>query len=201
MAFALWGRLLGARADDLIRMSAEDPLTGVLNARAFDRRLEQEVARVERTGQPLSLLMFDLDGLKTINDSYGHETGNRALRRMADIVRRSIRLTDVSARVGGDEFALIVPGAGGDEALKLAERIRGQAAEDLSRIAPGVDGGTTSIGIASCGSFERVPTPGALARAADSALYEAKRTGRNRVVVWRLGGSGDVFPRVDSGRP
>lgn len=197
IAFALWGRLLGGKADDLIRMSAEDPLTGLLNARAFDRRLEQEVARAERTGEPLSLLMFDLDGLKTINDSYGHETGNRALRRMGDIVRHSMRLMDVSARVGGDEFALIVPGAGRDEALKLAERIRGQVAEDLSRIAPRVNGGTTSIGIASCDSSELVPTPGALARAADSALYEAKRTGRNRVVARWLGGNGDVSRPVE----
>jgi diguanylate cyclase (GGDEF)-like protein len=175
-------------------------LTGLLNARAFDRRLEQEIARAKRTGEPLSLMMFDLDGLKTINDAFGHETGSRALRRMGDIVRRSMRLTDVSARVGGDEFALIVPGAGRDETLKLAERIRAQVAEDLSRIAPGVDAGTTSIGIASCGAFEPVPTPGALTRAADSALYEAKRTGRNRVVVGRLDGNGDVVRAADHRR-
>ena len=197
IAFALSGWLLGGKTDDLIRMSAQDPLTGLLNARAFGRRLEQEVARTARTGEPLSLLMFDLDGLKAINDSYGHETGNRALRRMGDIVRHSVRLMDVSARLGGDEFALIVPRAGRDEALKLAERIRGQVAEDLSLIAPRVDGGTTSIGIASCDSSERVPTPGALARAADNALYEAKRTGRNRVVARGLGGQGDVLGAVE----
>jgi len=185
VAFALWGWVLGFRADDLIRLSTEDPLTGLLNARGFKRRLEQELAHASRTGERLSLMVFDLDGLKAINDTYGHATGDRALRTLGDIIRRATRLMDVAARPGGDEFALIVPCTGPDEALLLAERIRQHVADSLSHLVSATTGGTTSIGVACC-EPDACASAAALVNAADDALYEAKRSGRNRVAIRRL---------------
>ena len=188
MAFAFWGWVLGFRADDLIRLSTEDPLTGLLNARGFKQRLEQELAKAARAGQPLSLMAFDLDGLKVINDIYGHATGDHALRSLGDIIRRATRLMDVAARPGGDEFALIVPSTGPEDALQLAERIRHHVAATLSHFVAATTSGTTSIGVVCCKAPACV-SAAAMMTAADVALYEAKRGGRNCVVIHALDSS------------
>src|SRR5262245_50549579 len=142
VAFALWGRGLGFKADDLIRLATEDPLTGLLNARGFRRRLDEELAQAARGGESLSLMLIDLDGLKAINDMHGHEAGDRALRCLGDSLQRTIRLMDVSARIGGDEFAVILPSAELEKALVLAERIRRRVADSLSHLVTGDTGGT-----------------------------------------------------------
>jgi diguanylate cyclase (GGDEF)-like protein len=186
LAFALWGRVLGFKAEDLSRLGSEDSLTGLLNARGFRRRLDQELAQAARSGEPLSVMVCDLDGLKAINDTHGHEAGDRALRSVGDIIRRCVRLMDSSARTGGDEFAVILPSAGHDEARVLGERIRRRVALGLSHVVTGDKAATISIGIASCAPGACATTPESIVSAADDALYEAKRTGRNRLAVRSL---------------
>jgi diguanylate cyclase (GGDEF)-like protein len=186
VAFALWGRVLGFKAEDLSRLASEDSLTGLLNARGFRRRLGQELAQAARAGEPLSVMLCDLDGLKAINDTYGHDAGDRALRSVGDIIRRCVRLMDSSARTGGDEFAVILPSAGYDEALVLGERIRRRVALGLSHVVTGEKAATISIGIACCRPGACAATAESIVSAADDALYEAKRTGRNRLAVRRL---------------
>jgi diguanylate cyclase (GGDEF)-like protein len=200
VAFVLWGRGLGFKADDLIRLATEDPLTGLLNARGFRRRLDEELAQAARAGESLSLMLIDLDGLKAINDTHGHEAGDRALRCIGDSLRRTIRLMDVSARTGGDEFAVILPSAGLDKALVLAERIRRRVADSLSHLVTGYTGGTISIGLACCAPAACASPAASIVRTADYALYEAKRTGRNRVTVRRLSDSLDFLPRSTASR-
>ena len=171
--FSAFGYALGRQADALIELARADPLTGLRNPRAFAERLDEEIARALRYGTPLSLLMADVDGLKAINDRGGHHAGDVALRAVADAMRQDARQTDLAARLGGDEFALLAPSTSTDEAMALAERLRGRVSE---LAAAGV---TVSVGVATLDA-ERAD-PKALLEAADAALYEAKRLGRNRV--------------------
>jgi len=155
-----------------------DALTGLFNRRSFELQLEKEVMMAKRTHQSLSLIMLDVDQFKHLNDTAGHEAGDDALRRLADCFRRELRAVDSAARFGGDEFALILPQAYADGALIVAERLRARI-EQIE--IPDVGNLTASIGIAT------VPlnanSRAELFRAADDALYMAKRTGRNRVCV------------------
>jgi diguanylate cyclase (GGDEF)-like protein len=178
IALALFGFTLGNQADQLADLSETDPLTGLTNARGLSERLETELARLRRYREPLSLLLLDLDGLKTINDRYGHRAGDEAIRSLADVIRSQLRDTDLGARWGGDEFAVLAPNTSKADALSLAERIRSLVPErggqwplsgsvGVATVDPKTDGGLVS----------KV----ALMRAADAAMYEAKRLGRNRV--------------------
>jgi len=187
VVFALFGGILGRYADRLARLATTDPLTDLSNARVFHERLRQELGRVERYRDSLSLLVLDLDSLKRINDHHGHQAGDAALRSVADAIRNGLREIDLGARLGGDEFAVLAPRTNAESARFLGERLRalvrtsGGAASGL--------GATVSIGIASLApsSGER-PTPGALMAAADDALYRAKRDGGDRVAVRQDGG-------------
>lgn len=145
--------------------SRHDMLTDLANRRAYEERLSREIARSDRYGLPLSLVVFDLDGFKAINDSRGHPAGDEALRRVAGLLRE-LRTADECFRVGGDEFALLLAGTGGDGAQRVAERVAERIA--TARIA---DGGLT----ASCGVAEHVPGTAELHRRADEALMESKR--------------------------
>ena len=136
--------------------------------------MKQEVSRSRRYGAPLSLLVADVDRLKDINDRGGHAAGNLALRTVAGALWHGARGTDLVARIGGDEFAVIAPNTDADHARGLAERIRTLVSE------PDRDGVTVSIGLATLDPLR--PEAAALFQAADAALYEAKRQGRNRVV-------------------
>jgi diguanylate cyclase (GGDEF)-like protein len=175
-----FGAVLGYYSDELALLATTDPLTGLLNARGFDRLLNQEIARVARYGGPLTLLIVDLDGLKRLNDQQGHVAGNRALRAVASAIRDELRAVDVAARLGGDEFCVLAPRTDERAATVLADRICARAAEYLAAAVGGLS--TVSIGVASLG-----PTPpgagtaDSLMKAADAALYEAKRQGGNRV--------------------
>jgi diguanylate cyclase (GGDEF)-like protein len=173
IVFAAFGYVLGMQADRLLALSRIDPLTGLLNRRAFEGRARGEVARAARHGHPLSVLLVDVDGLKQVNDRAGHGAGDAALRRVAGAIREGIREFDAAGRWGGDEFVILAPHAGRDAAVALAERVRALAAVTE----------TVSTGIA---TLEAGETMEALIGRADVALYEAKRSGRNRVASARM---------------
>jgi diguanylate cyclase (GGDEF)-like protein len=181
---AIAGQLAAAigRAEMFSRMAElayEDSLTGLANRRALDQRLEQEVAAALRVDGELTLVLCDVDNLKEINDGLGHQAGDAALVRVAQILRAAASGSDRSlvARLGGDEFCLVLPGKTASQARLLIERVLCELVAD-DPTAPGL-----SAGIASIGTGERRPAD--LMRAADGALYTAKRNGRRRVFVAR----------------
>jgi diguanylate cyclase (GGDEF)-like protein len=161
-----------------------DPLTAVYNRRYLDRRLGEEFMRARRHGLPLSILLFDIDHFKQINDTHGHQAGDRALALFARHVAKHLREPDVLARYGGDEFMVIAPHTDHDGALVLALRMRESLASAPFSLDDDRKGQhqvrlSSSIGVASLGS--EVERPEALVQLADENLYRAKRDGRNRV--------------------
>ncbi|WP_240308084.1 sensor domain-containing diguanylate cyclase [Thiohalospira halophila] len=161
----------------LREMAVTDPLTGLANRLRFEQTLEAELERSLRYDNPLSLVMFDIDHFKAVNDTHGHEAGDDVLRTLADCVNNQLRRSDALARWGGEEFLVLAPQVGAAEAAALAEKLRAAvAAQDFGLSDPV----TASFGVA-----ERAPgdTPKRLIRRADDALYAAKETGRNRVEV------------------
>jgi diguanylate cyclase (GGDEF)-like protein len=176
LVFFLFGYVVGRQADRLLELSQTDPLTGLGNARVLEERMREETARASRYRHPLSLLFIDVDGLKRINDRAGHTAGDAALRRVASALREAARRTDLAARWGGDEFALLAPETGSDAGALLGERIRALVGR------PGAEPITVSVGVA---TLDGGPGSSAqrLRETADAALYAAKRQGRNRVVA------------------
>jgi diguanylate cyclase (GGDEF)-like protein len=162
-------------ASELI--AAKDQLTGLWNRRTFDYRLHEAVAHRQRHSGTFSLLLIDMDHFKNINDRYGHSTGDEALKRFADVLHERLRQNDVDARWGGEEFAVLADGADLERAFVLAEQIR-EAVENSDFA--GIPKLTVSIGLAEYQSGENGEQ---LLNRADNALYEAKRTGRNRVAA------------------
>jgi diguanylate cyclase (GGDEF)-like protein len=156
------------------RAAATDGLTGVANRAAFDEALPKELGRAARREDDVSLLMLDIDHFKRLNDTYGHQTGDEVLRRVALQVSLGLRDFDTVARYGGEEFAVILPGASEEHAAEVAERLRAAVAAEAD--GPGV---TVSIGVATFPMDGAVPE--ALIAAADSALYASKHAGRDRV--------------------
>jgi diguanylate cyclase (GGDEF)-like protein len=163
------------------RQAVTDALTGLANLRAFTSILDRELERSRRFDTPLGLVMLDLDDFKQVNDSYGHQQGDEVLAQVAGVLRTLSRHLDAPARYGGEELAMVLPQTDAEGAMLLAERMR-EAVEGLQ--VPRVRGGgslsvTASFGVAS------VPDTAAdrdsLIAAADAALYQAKRAGKNRV--------------------
>lgn len=173
--FAMFGWAAGRLQDRLEETSMTDPLTGLANRRHLSLLLEHALARALRDTAPLSLLLVDVDDLKRINDAGGHAAGDRALLAVAGALRSASRRSDLAARVGGDEFALLATGSAPVEALRLGERIRAALASE-----PGAP--RVSIGVATLGR-EETPDAASLLAAADKALYAAKAAGRDRVVA------------------
>lgn len=162
-----------------------DQLTGLGNRRRFDHVLSQVTGEALRTGEPLSLLLFDIDHFKKFNDTYGHATGDLVLQLVAERVRSTVRSQDVTARYGGEEFAVLLPRTPLTGAAELAERIRTViATRQLQAQGSGQDVGrvTVSIGVAAYRPGESLE---ALVARADEGLYAAKRQGRNCVVTER----------------
>jgi diguanylate cyclase (GGDEF)-like protein len=160
-----------------------DSLTGLANRRAFDQSLQHELARAERYGTPLALLIIDIDSFKLFNDTYGHLAGDERLKATAALLRSKLREPDLAARYGGEEFGVVMPHTGRLGALKLAERLRAAAeASAPPGHAPGspISGFTLSLGVAVFP--EDAQTAEALLLAADNAELAAKRRGKNRVV-------------------
>jgi len=194
VVFAGFGFALGRQAEELVRLLSTDPLTALLNRRAFLERLGREHERSRRYPAPLSVLLLDVDGLKAINDRGGHAAGDAALRAIGEAIRSSLRAADTGCRFGGDEFAIMAPDADEPAGRVLAERIRALA-EGMSR--PGTP--TVSVGVA-CLAPREGWTPTEILERADRALYEAKRTGRNRVVVDGYAGRAPSIASTVSGR-
>lgn len=177
IVFALFGFVLGRQADQLANLSETDPLTGLFNARGLHGRFEIELARSRRYLEPISLLLVDLDGLKAINDRHGHRAGDEAIRGLADVIRSQLRDCDLGARVGGDEFAILAPRTPGPAATALAERIKSLIPERSVRALSG------SVGVVTVdpNTHDGRLNAAAMMSAADAAMYEAKRRGRNQV--------------------
>ena len=178
---------LGVAVRGLVRLASSatrDALTGLSNRRGFDDALEEAMATASRTGQPLSAVLLDLDNFKQVNDSEGHQAGDRVLCRVADIWRRELPPGAVFARHGGDEFALLLPGTRGTDALELLRRVCSRHAD---------------IGM-SCGAAEHQVGDSAaqLMRRADHALYMAKAAGRGRAEL-EEGGSSDLARDLAAG--
>jgi len=168
----------------LRRLSTRDYLTNLYNAREFYRRLDAELGRAKRYEEPLALLLLDADHFKLINDSYGHQSGDKVLRELAKVLRAQVREVDVPARVGGEEFAVILPRTGGEAALGMAERIRREVAANQVMLdeEPGTPVTmTVSIGLATYP--HSASDAQGLFHVADVALYHAKQSGRNRVSI------------------
>jgi diguanylate cyclase (GGDEF)-like protein len=160
-----------------------DDLTGLANNRAFREQIDREAARALRFGLDLSLLILDLDNFKGVNDTYGHPQGDAVLRTIGAILREESRGIDQPARYGGEEFVVALPETDVEGALELAERIRERIETTEVELVDGVGAMTVtaSVGLATL-SGGNVDVR-RLIGAADAALYEAKRTGKNRVVV------------------
>jgi diguanylate cyclase (GGDEF)-like protein len=180
LQFSSYAVLLGGALLDNVRLfekvrqlATTDPLTGLANYRRLVDALEGEIQRSRRTGRPFSLMLFDLDGLKKINDTYGHLIGSQALCRVANVLRVNSRAIDTVARYGGDEFALILPETGLNAAQEVARRICDRVARDGEL--PSI---SVSVGVAAYAQDGE--TLEALVGAADKALYKTKgHTGRN----------------------
>ncbi len=178
-AVALDNALLLKRAEAL---SVTDDLTHLYNSRYLNLVLRRETKRASRSGRPLSLLFIDLDGFKAVNDTHGHLFGSRALVEAAAVIRSSARETDVVARFGGDEFALVLPDTGGEGAYAVGERIRERIAAHKFLADDGLDMHlTASVGVATLPDV--AASAEELVQAADKAMYQVKETGKNGIVA------------------
>ncbi len=170
--------------DELQNLASHDSLTGMLNRRVVMERLNAEVARATRYGSELSLIIFDVDHFKQVNDTYGHQAGDRVLRDLAETVGQVTRASDIVGRYGGEEFLLVLPMTDSKSAEELAERMRKRIEDILIKQMSEPEYSiriTISLGVASL-TAER-QSSAELIHAADEALYNAKREGRNRVCV------------------
>ncbi|MBI5069126.1 MAG: diguanylate cyclase [Deltaproteobacteria bacterium] len=170
-----------AAEEEVARLATTDPLTGVANRRRFLELLGMELDRARRFGDRAALLMLDVDHFKSVNDTHGHAAGDAVLQHLADLSRRSLRRIDLFGRLGGEEFAILLPGTDGAGARLLAERFRHAVADAPAQTGRGAIAVTVSIGIAELDPGDPDPD-GVLARA-DAALYRAKQAGRNRVEI------------------
>jgi diguanylate cyclase len=162
--------------------SLTDPLTGLGNRKYFDRSIEMAVRTAQATGEPLSLLMFDIDHFKSFNDSYGHLTGDQVLRLVAMSLKQTIKGQDITARYGGEEFVVVLPATALRQALTVADHIRRAVmAKELKKKSTGEILGrvTISVGVS---MLKPEDDTDSLIERADACLYVAKRNGRNRVV-------------------
>jgi diguanylate cyclase (GGDEF)-like protein len=178
-AVALDSSLLLKRAEAL---SVTDDLTHLYNSRYLDLVLRKETKRASRSGRPLSLLFIDLDGFKSINDTHGHLFGSRALVEAAAVIRGSARETDVVARFGGDEFALVLPDTGAEGAFAVGARIRERMAEHVFLVDDGLHIHLTgSVGVATLPDVANSAEE--LIHAADKAMYQVKDSGKNGILA------------------
>ena len=174
---------------ELRQIANTDPLTGALTRRGFQRDVEQEFSRASRYQRPAALVFLDIDHFKRVNDEFGHPAGDLVLQAVARACENTLRQSDAFGRLGGEEFGLLLPETGAEDAMQCAERVR-QAIEALTiSIKPGTDVRiTSSLGVSSM--TPELATPAMWFAAADVALYQAKRGGRNCVV------SADSFAAV-----
>ncbi len=165
--------------EEIYRLMMTDALTGTYNRRFFNEACEAEVLRAKRYKRPLSLLMFDIDHFKKINDQYGHIVGDSVLRQLAKLVKPRLRNVDIYARVGGEEFAILVPEVDLPGTRVVAEKLRAVVESAVFVVEKATFGATISVG---CATLTEDGTSESLYRRTDELLYAAKQGGRNRVV-------------------
>ena len=195
MVFAFGFLLLieAQRYEELRLLATRDPLTGAHNRRSFFESAEQELARHRRSGEPLTLMILDLDHFKQVNDEHGHLAGDQVLREVKSTIERLLRLPDTLARYGGEEFCILAPATDAAGAAALAERVlNGIAGLSVTFGGRSVRPVTVSIGFATLADGKSAAGIDQLLARADEALYQAKRAGRNRVVAAGPATSGDV---------
>lgn len=182
-AFSFFGAMVGSREDQLEELALRDSLTGLFNSRYLWARMDEQWATGKREKSVSSLVLFDLDFFKRVNDKYGHPVGDELLKRVGQILQHAARKGDTVARVGGEEFIFFLPNTSATDAAAIAERIRNTISlttmtthrQQEIKI-------TISAGVASTGDYTAT-TPQALYSQADKALYLAKEQGRNRVIT------------------
>ncbi|MEL1264817.1 GGDEF domain-containing protein [Pseudoxanthomonas putridarboris] len=167
--------------EEIYQLATHDALTEMHNRRHFIETVEKEIARAMRHRRPLTMCIIDVDLFKPVNDRYGHISGDNVLKQIATLVRRHVRNDDAAARIGGEEFAVLLPECGADAAYGFAERLREAVANVVFRPGGEPQSITVSIGIAEL-TPER-DTCSRMMAAADAALYRAKSEGRNRVCI------------------
>lgn len=177
---------------DVQRMAITDPLTGWYNRRYFFTQAQNELDRTLRYGHALSMIMLDIDRFKLVNDTYGHLMGDHVLQAIARRIEKSLRKPDIYARLGGEEFVILLPETGALSAQQAAERIRLTIADQPIATAKGPILITISLGVASIHG-EQISEVEKLLDMADQALYAAKSAGRNRVGVWRVSGIHEIL--------
>jgi two-component system cell cycle response regulator len=177
--FLTGGNIENAYHEEIYRLTTIDGLTQISNKRHFLETLEREIARGQRYRRPLSLVMFDLDHFKTINDTFGHLAGDYVLKHLASAVKQRIRREDVFARYGGEEFAIVLPEISIGAAMTLAEKIRQLVERHEFRFEKTKIAVTISVGVAS--TDDRDLDAETLIKLADEQLYAAKAGGRNQV--------------------
>jgi diguanylate cyclase len=173
-------RDLRKKLSEAHQRATTDTLTGLPNRLAYEERLQQEYARWKRFAEPLSLLVWDVDDFKRVNDRFGHHSGDKTLKVIGRTLQESLRETDFVARFGGEEFVMLLPGASAQEAAVFAEKVRGKVQDS------GFHSGGSEVQVSiSCGltEFREGDLPVDAFQRADGALYEAKRKGKNRCVI------------------
>jgi diguanylate cyclase (GGDEF)-like protein len=162
-----------------LELSITDSLTNLYNSRYFYNQLQMEIDRVNRYGQPLTLLLFDIDDFKAFNDNYGHIEGDQVLSRLGQVVKRCLRQTDSAYRYGGEEFTILLPVTTSEDGVVIAERIRSELKQEMS--SPVSDKNiyiTVSIGLAQYKPQEDMK---AFVHRVDQLMYQAKKNGKDRV--------------------
>jgi diguanylate cyclase (GGDEF)-like protein len=168
--------------EKLRQQATTDPLTEIFNRRYFFEVAQQELERSQRYKRPLSIIIFDIDHFKKINDTYGHNAGDEVLRKLTEGCAESLRENDIFARYGGEEFVILLPETDSDRAEQMAERMRKSCAETPLDVGVATVNQTVSFGVANLNG-EKIDLDELLLRA-DKALYQAKEAGRNRVCLW-----------------
>lgn len=175
------GKFLQGLIDALVDLSSRDALTGLANRRAFELALEREIDRVARSGEPALLLALDIDHFKRVNDTHGHNAGDEVIKAVATALLDSVRPMDLVARVGGEEFAIILPNCASAFGATVAERVRRRVEGMPVLVGPGQElNVSVSVGGAFAPQWVR-STPALWVERADQQLYRAKRQGRNLV--------------------
>ena len=173
-----------------LALSRFDALTGLFSRSYFERSLEQETLRAGRSNRPFSMLLLDLDSLKAVNDSFGHDSGDRLLGAIGEVIRGGVRATDVAARLGGDEFVIILPETDLAGALRVAEKLRRDIGQLSLPMAGRLISSTVSAGAVTFP--DDANNAAELLRRADRAMYEAKRRGKDQVVSYPAQAKPDI---------
>jgi diguanylate cyclase (GGDEF)-like protein len=177
--FLTGGNIENAYHEEIYRLTTVDGLTQIYNKRYFMEVLEREISRSHRYGRELSLIMFDIDHFKNVNDTYGHLAGDHVLKHLASVIKQRIRREDIMARYGGEEFAIILPEIDNYNSRQFAEKIRRLVEKTVFKFEDTVIPVTISIGVATSNVDTNAPEE--FIKLSDENLYEAKRRGRNCV--------------------